>query len=94
MSDFRWDPSLPRREDMRVELPTWLKWTYGGVFLALVGGLIAVGFMSDNPQTASNERPGISTPATTGSGMRAPAETTGSGAMNRPALPDRSNVRP
>jgi hypothetical protein len=81
MSDFRWDPSLPRRKDMRVELPTWLKWTYGGVFLALVGGLLAVAVMHDNQQTAGNERPGITTPA----------ETTGSGAMNRP---DRTNFRP
>ena len=93
MSDFRYDPNriydpdrVPNRNNIEVEIPTYLKWIYGGVGLALVGGLLAFAFTNDRSNVASNERPGVNAPAqTTGSAPRAPAETTGSGGATKPA---------
>lgn len=95
MSDFRYDPNQPPNA-IDAEIPSYLKWIYGGVGAVLLGGLLAFAFTNEGRhQTTSNERPGVNAPAqTTVSGARTPAETTGSGAMNRPALPDRTNTRP
>ena len=86
MSDFRYDPNRINPNNIDTDVPTYLKWIYGGVGAVLLGGLLAFAFTNEGKQTASNERPGINTPAqTTGAAPRTPAETTGSGGATRPA---------
>ena len=68
MSDFRHDPNqVPN--NIEVEIPSYLKWIYGGVGAVLLGGLLLFAFTNDRgSQTASNQQPGMSAPQTTGSG--------------------------
>ena len=75
MSDFRYDPNRINPNNIDTEVPTYLKWIYGGVGAVLLGGLLAFAFTNQGSQTASNERPGVNTPA----------QTTGSGGATRPA---------
>ncbi len=95
MSDFRLDPEFrDARRQAYEEAPAYFKWIFGGIIGALFLGLMVFAFTNDrNQQTAANQRPGVAK-STPGAGMRAPAETTGSGAVNRPALPDAGNTRP
>ena len=86
MSDFRYDPNRINPNNIDIEVPTYLKWIYGGVGAVLLGGLLAFAFTNEGSQTASNQRPGVNAPAqTTGPATRTPAETTGSGGATRPA---------
>jgi hypothetical protein len=75
MSDFRSDPH--RSNDIKVEIPTTMKWIYAGIGAALVLALVAFSFTGERSQTASKQQPGAS----------APAQTTGSGGASRPMAP-------
>ena len=78
MSDFRFDPdrSNLNRNDIQIEVPTYMKWIYGIVAGALVLGLVVFAFNNDGTQTASNQ-----------TGVTVPAGTTGSGGASRPVTP-------
>jgi len=73
MSDFRSDPN--RSDDLKVEIPTSMKWIYAGISGVLLAGLLAFAFTNERSQTAGNQP-----------GVNAPAQTTGSGA-SRPMPP-------
>jgi hypothetical protein len=89
MSDYRHDPN--RMPETAENDAPWLKWVYGGVAGALFLGLMLFAFHNDRTTTTASNQPSATAPATTtGSG----ASTTGSGNVNRPALPDRQNTRP
>ena len=62
MSDFRHDPNqVPN--NIEVEIPSYLKWIYGGVGAVLLGGLLLFAFTNDRgSQTASNQIVSILTP--------------------------------
>jgi hypothetical protein len=78
MSDFRFDPdrSNLNRNDIQIEVPTYMKWIYGIVAGALVLGLVVFAFNNDGTQIASNQ-----------TGVTAPVGTTGSGGTSRSMPP-------
>ena len=70
MSDFRFDPDRNNlnRNDIQIEVPTYMKWIYAGVAGAIVLAVMVFAYNNDGTQTASNQ-----------TGVTAPVGTTGSG---------------
>jgi hypothetical protein len=78
MSDFRFDPdrSNLNRNDIQIEVPTYMKWIYAGVAGVIVLAVMVFAYTNEGTQTASNQ-----TEATV------PVGTTGSGGTSRPMPP-------